>query len=78
MRKVLEGGAACFLDAVSSGILRFTSNLIFELFETSVVTLIRKPPLVPNAAKTRGGFLIKSPKSPKNFGAFGADFSLFV
>ena len=41
-----------------------------------MVIIIRKPPLVPNAAKTRGGFLIKSPKFPKMFGAFGADFKL--
>ena len=44
----------------------------------SVVTLIRPPPLVPKAAKTRGVFLLKVPKSPKILGAFGADFSLFI
>ena len=44
----------------------------------SVVTLIRKPPLVLRPAKTRGGVLIKRPKIPKKIGAFGADFSLFV
>ena len=37
----------------------------------SVVTLIRKPPLVPKAAKTRGGFLIKSSKIPPKIGTFG-------
>ena len=38
----------------------------------------KKPPLVLRPAKTRGGFLLKYQKYPKNFGAFGADFRLFI
>ena len=48
------------------------------LSPTSVVTLIRKPPLVLRPAKTRGVFLLKDQKYPKIFGAFGADFRLFI
>ena len=44
----------------------------------SVVTLIRKPPLFSDRPKQGGGFLLKDQKYPKIFGAFGADFRLFI